>query len=169
MGSGLLYDKVTEKKILGECMDKWQQSSRCDTSSSGDRCGIVLLNYKNTGHCRNVLFERCRVHGGDGHENLILEFLKESGSKTLNCALIYGYSIQNNDLRMNSGTFNGNDMPEEMKIAFPEIFTKTRNGEKIDCDLGIRMFCARSGRTRKALPKHWKLIVMAPHAPLTGL
>merc|ERR1711879_1137247 len=69
--SGLLYDKVTEKKILGECMDKWQQSSRCDPSSSGDRCGIVLLNYKHTGHCRNVLFEKCAQNGGDGHENLI--------------------------------------------------------------------------------------------------
>ena len=53
---------------------------------------------------------------------------------TLNCALIYGYSIQNDQLRINSGTFNGNDMPDEMKKVFPEVFKKTRDGQKINCE-----------------------------------
>ena len=72
-----------------------------------------------------------KENGGDGHENLIKEYLKPTGASTLNCALIYGYSIQNGKLRMNSGTFNGNDMPDEIKAVFPEVFEKTRNGKNI--------------------------------------
>ena len=72
-----------------------------------------------------------KEYGGDGHENLIKEYLKPTGASTLNCALIYGYCVQNGELRMNSGTFNGNDMPEEFKEVFPEIFEKTRIEDKI--------------------------------------
>ena len=39
--------------------------------------------------------------------------------------------MQNDQLRINSGTFNGNDMPDEMKKVFPEVFKKTRDGQKI--------------------------------------
>ena len=125
---GLLYNKDEERKILGECMELWQQSSRCDPSNSGNRCGIVLLNYKNAGHCCNVLFEKCAKNGGNGHENLIKTWMKGTGESKLNCALIYGYSIQGGKLRMNSGTFNGNNMPDRMEKVFPEVFRKTRDG-----------------------------------------
>ena len=107
-------------------MDLWSRSSRGD--STGDRCGIVLLNFRNSGHDFNILFEKHEENGGDGHENLIKQYLKKSGASTLNCALIYGYSIENGELRTNSCTFNGNDMPDRMEKVFPEVFRKTRDG-----------------------------------------
>ena len=72
-----------------------------------------------------------KENGGDGHQNLIKEYLKPTVASTLNCALIYGYCIQNGKLRMNSGTSNGNDMSDEIKAVFPEVFEKTRNGKNI--------------------------------------
>ena len=32
---------------------------------------------------------------------------------------------------MNSGTSNGNDMSDEIKAVFPEVFEKTQNGKNI--------------------------------------
>ena len=81
-----------------------EQIQRSD--STGDRSEIVLLNFRNSGHGFNILFEKREENGGDGHENLIKEYLKKSGASTLNCALIYCYSIKNGEVRMNSGTFN---------------------------------------------------------------
>jgi len=124
--SGLVYDGEKEAGILRQCMDTWQKSSRCCDSSCGDRCGLVIMNLKSSGHCRNVLFERCAKHGGDGHENLIREY---NGDQPINCALIYGYSIQNEKIRLNSGTFNGTQMPDEMKRMLPEVFNATRAGD----------------------------------------
>ena len=124
--SGLLFNEAAEKKRLEDCMDLWSRSSRSD--STGDRCGIVLLNYKNAGYCCNVLFEKCAKNGGNGHENLIKIWMKGTGESKLNCALIYGYSIQGGKLRMNSCTFNGNDMPDRMEKVFPEVFRKIRDG-----------------------------------------
>ena len=80
--SGLLFNKAAEKKRLEDCMDLWSRSSRSD--STGDRCGIVLLNFRNSGHGFNILFEKREENGGDGHENLIKEYLKKSGASTLN-------------------------------------------------------------------------------------
>merc|ERR1719210_2875423 len=112
--SGLEFNKEEEAETLKECMDTWQKSSRCCPSSCGDLCGMVILNRKDSGHCRNVLFEKCSEHGGNGHENLVEEY---TGGKPLTCSLIYGYSVQGGHLRLNSGTFNGDTMPEKMKNA----------------------------------------------------
>jgi len=125
---GLKFNKGSEAKALKECMDTWQKSSRCCPSSCGDVCGIVILNHKDSGHCRNVLFEKCSKHGGDGHDNLIQEY---TGGEQMFCKLIYGYSVQGGRLRLNSGTFNGNTMPDEMRTAMPSIFASTRRGKKI--------------------------------------
>merc|ERR1711920_124607 len=111
---------------LNDCMDTWRQSDRCCPPSCGDRCGIVIMNKKNSGHCRNVLFERCRQHGGDGHANLIKTFF--SGS--VDAHLIYGYSIQGGQFRPNSWTFNTNQMPDVLKEdVLPEVFKLTRDGQ----------------------------------------
>lgn len=83
------------------------------------------MNRKNSGHCRNVLFERCASHGGKGHENAIQTYHQGK----LDCALLYGYSIKDNKLHMNSGTFNGHDMPDQMKSMFKQVFMKTRQGQ----------------------------------------
>lgn len=131
--SGLRYDKEWEAEKLKECMDTWQKSSRCCPSScSGGRCGLVVLNRKNSGHCRNVLFERCDQCGGNGHENLIKTF---TNGGLLNCELIYGYSIKRGKLDLKggrldlkSGTLNGNDMPDVMKDILPKVFDATREG-----------------------------------------
>merc|ERR1712083_545763 len=109
---------------LNDCMDTWQQSSRCCPPSCGNRCGIVFMNKKNSGHCRNVLFEKCSQHGGNGHENLITAFAQGS----VDAHLIYGYSIKSGALHLNSGTFNSGEMFDVMKDAFKEVFKATREG-----------------------------------------
>merc|ERR1712062_33635 len=109
-----------EMETLKQCMDTWQQSSRCcKAGCKPDRCGLVVMNLKNSGHCRNALFEMCEDHGGDGHENLIKTW---TAGQPSNCALIYGYSIKNGELRLNSGTLNGNAMPQAMKDVLPKVF-----------------------------------------------
>merc|ERR1712039_785977 len=125
--SGLHYDKASESAKLNLCMDRWQKSSRCCSSACGDLCGIVIMNRKDSGHCRNVLFERCARHGGDGHENLIKEY---TSNGRLDCELIYGYSVQGGQIHLNSGTFNGTQMPDVMKRVLPKVFEDTRGGLK---------------------------------------
>ena len=103
--------------MLRDVMDKWQQSSRCCPELCGPRCGLVILYSKNSGHGRNVLFERCAQHGGDGHEHLIKTF----SSEPLTCKLIYGYSIkEDGKLSLNSGTFNGYAMPRGVQATIPQ-------------------------------------------------
>merc|ERR1712187_220280 len=50
----------------------------------------------------------------------------------LTCALIYGYSIRNDELRLNSGTFNGHEMPEQLERQLPYIFEKTLSGQTVE-------------------------------------
>ena len=66
------------------------------------------------------------------------EYITSPGESTLNCALIYGYCIQNGKLRMNCGTSDGNDMSDEIKAVFPEVFEKTRNGKNIKQPIPLR-------------------------------
>merc|ERR1711920_191896 len=122
---GFIYDKRHEALKLNDCLDTWQQSARCCGPSCGDRCGIVLMNSKTSGHCRNVLFEKCRQHGGSGHAALINEFSQDS----VNAHLIYGYSIQGGELRLNSMTFNMDQMPDVMKDVLPKVSKATRDGQ----------------------------------------
>ena len=92
---------------------------------------IAVMNFANAGHCRNLLFEKRKENGGDGHENLIKEYVKPTGQSILNCALIYGYRIKNGEMTLNSCTFNGHDVPYAIRDVFPTVFEKTRSGEKI--------------------------------------
>merc|ERR1712113_318384 len=102
--NGLVFDASQETQLLWQCMDTWQQSSRCCPPGCGDRCGLVVMNQQGSGHCRNVLFERCSKHGGYGHDQLIQCY---TSGGNIDCLLLCGYSIRNGQLRLNSGTFNG--------------------------------------------------------------
>ena len=62
----------------------------------------------------------------------------QTGASTLNCALIYGYCIQNGKVRMNSSTSNGNDMLDEIKAVFQEVFEKTQNGKNIRQPIAVK-------------------------------
>lgn len=108
--SGLVFDKALETQLIKNAMDTWGMSSRCCTHS-GDKCGMVIINAKGSGHCKNILFEKCRQHGGNGHENLVMDYLPKGG-KIEKGVLLYGYSIQNGQFRFNSGTFHGTSAPD---------------------------------------------------------
>ena len=64
---------------------------------------------------------------------------KPTDANTWNCALIYGHCVQNGKLRMKSGTSNGNDMSDEIKIVLPEVFEKTQNCKNIRQPLAAKI------------------------------
>lgn len=133
--SGLRYNISRETRILQDCLTTWVRSKHCCPHSCGDLCGIVLLHKWDSGRTSNLLFERCAEHGGDGHDETWETYKKESKQAAPPCALIYGYSLQDDGPHLNSGTFNGDEMPDELYEHFPSIIWKTRSEEHVQHDV----------------------------------
>jgi len=129
----LTFNKAVETQMLKNAMDEWGMSSRCCSCPphcEPGLCGIAVINQKGSGHCKNILFERCKRHGGNGHQNTLVEYTK-SGRVPAG-TLLYGYSVNaEGEFRPNSGTFNGYSAPSGLLDLIGEVRAKVKRSSAV--------------------------------------